>query len=170
MGLNLSRSIDLKERVKTEKIEDIKSFFINYTAEEILNINEINENGNYPLLLATKNKDNELVEFLLNYANKNIGEITLNINKKNKYGMDPLCYAIRWGNTKILKMIIDYSIKKKIGLIISDKKNNEEDFEDYEDNEGSNDEMAELLINYANKAKIVLKAVEEKEESLLVPT
>jgi len=86
----------------------------------ILNINDKNKLGNYPLLWSI-GKDNsvEITKLLIDYANKN--NIILNINDKNKNNYYPLLQSIVFNNVEMVKLLMDYANKNNIILKINEK-------------------------------------------------
>jgi len=61
-------------------------------------INEQDENGFSPLLMAVYEEKYDMVKLIMDYANKK--NIILKINDKNKYGYFPLLVAILNNNIK----------------------------------------------------------------------
>jgi len=76
-------------------------------------------NGNYPLLRACKNNI-EMVQLLINYANKN--NIFLELNEKNNNGNYPLLWACNNNNIEMVQLLIDYANKNNIILELNEKK------------------------------------------------
>jgi len=76
----------------------------------LLKVNGKNINGDYPLLIAIKQNDIELVNLLLKYAKEN--NIILEINEKNKDGNYPLIITLERNNIKMFKLLMDYAKRK----------------------------------------------------------
>jgi len=58
-----------------------------------LELNGKSENGDYPLYWAYENNNIEMLELLIDYADKN--NIILYINEKDENGNNPLYWAFR---------------------------------------------------------------------------
>eukprot|EP00833_Pecoramyces_ruminatium_P005835 jgi/Orpsp1_1/1179867/evm.model.c7180000071120.1 len=67
-------------------------------------MNEKNVDGDYPLLRAVQNNNLEMINLLMDYANRN--HIRLNIEDKNKNGVSPIFWAIRHKKFEILKLML----------------------------------------------------------------
>jgi len=125
---DLKRELNRKIRYgNTRKVKTI----IDYATENkiILDLNEKDDYGCYPLLSAISDNNikmakllidysTEMVKLLIDYANKK--KIILELNKKNEYGCTPLFEAMQWNNIEIFKMLVKYSLEKEIKLIIDE--------------------------------------------------
>ncbi|ORX53697.1 hypothetical protein BCR32DRAFT_288103 [Anaeromyces robustus] len=117
-----------------------------------LNLNEKDQNGNYPLLLACQKENIEVVNLLFDYSNKNNIVLEMNEKIKRKFsllaclsiGCDngdyPLLNAIKnwegdypflcacWGcfkeSVKLIRLLMDYADKNNFILRINDKNEN----------------------------------------------
>jgi len=100
-------SIKFIKAIINNDIEEITVTLEKYKKNEInLNLNEKDENGNYPVLCACKNNDEKLVTLLLDCArNKNVN---LKLDEKNNKGKSPLIYAREHGNKNIIKQLMEY--------------------------------------------------------------
>ncbi|ORX77848.1 hypothetical protein BCR32DRAFT_247606 [Anaeromyces robustus] len=131
-----------------------------------LNLNEKDQNGNYPLLLACQKENIEVVNLLFDYSNKN--NIVLEMNEKNKKENFPLLACLSIGcdsSIKLIKLLINYANKNNIILKINDK-NEDGDYpllnaiKNWEGKIG----LIQLLMKYANKNNIVLKINDKNNE------
>jgi ankyrin repeat protein len=158
--------------IKNKNIKNLESILNDPNNNNIiLNvINEQDNDGDYPLLLATEKNSIEMVNLLIDYANKN--DIKLKINEKNINGSYPLLFAINNNNFEMIKILIEYIIKvndieiEMIKLLIEQA--NEKDFISKLNKEKygyylllnaikkNNIEMVNLLIEFANEDKIKL--------------
>jgi len=103
------------EAIENKNIERVNSILKNSTEnKKILELNEKNKYGNYPLLLAIIKNNIEIVQLLIDYANQH--QITLELNKKNNYGFYPLLLAIDKNNIEIVKLLIEYANQHQIIL------------------------------------------------------
>jgi len=68
----------------------------------------------YPLLLACENNNIEMVQLLIDYANKI--NIILELNKKDSNGNYPLLWACNNNNIEMVQLIIDYANENNIVL------------------------------------------------------
>jgi len=155
---------DLKEELNKEIIygntKEVKKI-LDYSTENkiILNLNEKDDIGSYPLLYETWCSNNiEIVQLLIDYATEN--KIILELNEKDKYGWYPLIRATDNNNTEMIKLLIDYATENKIILELNEKDKYEYYpllYATYFDNI----EIVQLLIDYANKNKIILNLNEK---------
>ncbi|ORY20328.1 ankyrin [Neocallimastix californiae] len=109
-----------------------------------LNINRENENGDTPLIIACKKRDNTLVECLLKSRR-------IKINQKTKYGMNALMIACYYKENKIVESLINHD---DIDVKIQDDKNNIPlHIACYLDNI----EIARSLVNKKNLSNVINK-------------
>ena len=80
----------------------------------ILELNEKDKDGQYPLYWAISNRNVEIVQLLLKYALQH--QIILKLNEKDIYGQYPLYWAIRYNNIEIVKLLLKYALQNKISL------------------------------------------------------
>eukprot|EP00833_Pecoramyces_ruminatium_P012474 jgi/Orpsp1_1/1186506/evm.model.d7180000051081.1 len=118
----------------------------------ILELNEKNDYGNYPLLEAINNNNIEIVKLLIEYANQH--QIILELNEINKNEEYPLLKAITCDNIKIVKLLIDYANQHQISL----KNNKSNIFDVFQKNLflsflGFKPEIQKLLVNYEKEKK-----------------
>jgi len=130
-----------------------------------LNLNEKNEEGQYPLLLICNNNNTRMLKSLLKYAIQN--NIALNLNEKDEEGQFPLLFIYKNNNIDMIKFLIFYANEYEILLKL-----------DEEDNDGyqplvmaiKNINMRKVLIKYAMEKNIyfeienLLEECEEREE------
>jgi len=110
----------------------------------VLELNEKNNNGWYPLYMSIYNNNIDIVKLLIIYANQN--KIILELNEKDKFfGYNPLYCAIFRNNMSIVKLLIDYA--KKHHIILEYDKNNI----------GNNSEIKNLLQKYENEKEDLKK-------------
>jgi len=114
----------------------------------ILELNEKDKNGNYPLLLVCVSNSAEMVELLIDYSNKN--NIILELNQKNERGNYPLLWTCNHNNTEMLKLLIIYANKNNIVLKYQES--------EYENNSKIKYKTIEILKNY------------KKDKGFLLPT
>jgi len=154
-----------------------------YSSENniILNLNEQNNEGIYPLLchVTSSNINVEYFELLINYARKN--KIVLEMNKKNKYGNNAIFnlikrgYEIKYVSTsyinricKIIKLLFDYAKETNYILDINEK--------DYKGkfplsyiihidwiNVDIKKKLVQFIIDYASELNIVLELCEKND-------
>eukprot|EP00833_Pecoramyces_ruminatium_P015563 jgi/Orpsp1_1/1189595/evm.model.d7180000073133.1 len=131
-----------------DNIEIVK-LFIDYANQHdiILELNEKNNIGYYPLLWVTIKNDIEMIKLLIEYANKY--NIILQLNKKNQNGSFPLSEAIDNDNIEIIKLLIEYANQHNITLEL-----NEYDFVFYSN---INEEIIKLLFKYEKEHLINIK-------------
>jgi len=96
----------------------IMSYIFIYSGKtnRILNLNDKNRNGDYPLLCACRNRRTNMVKMLIKYAEEH--NIILNINDKNNNGQSPLSISVHSNSVEIVKTITDYAKKHNIILDI----------------------------------------------------
>jgi len=124
MILEGSEEEKLFETIENEDIEKVKSLLKNSTEnKKILKLNEKDEYGWYPLLLAILRNNIKIVQLLIEYALQH--QIILELNEKNKLGNYPLYWAIGNNNIKIVKLLLEYALRHRIVL-----EYNESDIED----------------------------------------
>ena len=85
----------------------------------ILELNEKDNIGWYPLLKATDKNNIEMVQLLIDYATEN--KIILELNEKDDYGYYPLLDATYFDDIEMIKLLIDYANKNKIILKLNEK-------------------------------------------------
>jgi len=79
-------------------------------------------NGVYSLLIAIKkNNNNDQVQYLIEYANKN--NIILELNEKDIDGNYSLIWVIKENNNEIVQLLMDYANKNNIVLELNKKEN-----------------------------------------------
>jgi len=109
------------EAIKNRNIERVNSILKNSTEnKKILELNEKDKYGFYPLLWAIFWNNIEIVQLLIEYANQH--QIILKLNEKNKYGNYPLLVAIYNNNIEIVQLLIDYANQHQIILEYDKKK------------------------------------------------
>jgi len=86
----------------------------------ILKLNNTDKKKEYPLLLACKNKNINIVKLLIDYAKEN--KINLELNNNDNSNNNPFLCAYRKNNTDIVKLLIEYAIEKEEKLYINKKK------------------------------------------------
>jgi len=94
------------ERNDIEKVKKI----IKKSQDYVININKKNDYGNNPLLYACGKNNIEIVQLLIDYANKN--NIILELNEKDKDGNYPLLYACYKNNIEMVQLFINYVYEK----------------------------------------------------------
>ena len=98
----------LHKEIRNDNTQKVKNI-LDYATENkfILELNEKDKDGWYPLLdaISCYNNNIEMVKLLIDYANKN--KIILELNKKNTIGLYPLLKAIYYDNIEIVKLLID---------------------------------------------------------------
>ena len=125
--------------------EELNTIFFRIN-KEVININAINENGDYPLIYAFYKGNMTFVKFLIDYAERK--NITLDLYTKNRYDKYPLLEAIKKNKTEIVKLLLQYAHahhKIKLGdcnLIMEAVKN-------------KNIEIVKTLMEYAQKHNII---------------
>ncbi|KAL6628713.1 hypothetical protein U3516DRAFT_739483 [Neocallimastix sp. 'constans'] len=122
---------------------------IDYANENkfILEINDKNDKGWYPLLKAIYNDNFGMIKLPIDYVNKN--KLILEINEKDNDGYNPLLKSVENDNIEIIELLLKYSIKSKNTLKINEK----ESYEYYSllrAINNNNTEIVNLLIDYAN--------------------
>eukprot|EP00833_Pecoramyces_ruminatium_P012007 jgi/Orpsp1_1/1186039/evm.model.c7180000096583.2 len=87
----------------------IVKLLIDYANENniILELNEKNEFGDFPLLMAINKYNIEMVKLLIDYANEK--NIILELNEKDIDGNYPLLNAINNNNIETIKLLMDYA-------------------------------------------------------------
>jgi hypothetical protein len=157
MGLFKTKEEKLLEAIRKENVKKVKSIIYetNKSTKSLNNLfNEKDkEIGNYPLLESVVINNVEIVNIIIEYANKN--SITLNINEKNKNGNYPLLYATDKNNTEIVKILIDYANKNNILLDINEK-NNKGLYPLLYAIYNNNTTIVKLIIDYAISRKIII--------------
>ncbi|OUM67754.1 hypothetical protein PIROE2DRAFT_4705 [Piromyces sp. E2] len=123
-----------------------------------LEINDKNEEGEYPLLCAICKEQIEMVQLLISYAEQS--NIILKMNEKNNNGDYPLLCASF--NIDMVQLLINYATENGITLEMNDKNNNG----DYPllcatKLYKSSYKMVKLLINYAKENDIIMKINEK---------
>jgi len=98
------------EAIKNNDINKVHSI-LKQAQEENFDINKKNSERNYPFLWAVINGNIDIVQAIIDYANKN--NIILNITDKDNDGDDPLMYVINGNQNEIFKLILDYATEKK---------------------------------------------------------
>jgi len=119
----------------------------------LLEINERNNFGDYPLLKSFSYYNTGIMKLLINYANEN--NIVLTVNEKNNFGDYPLLSAIHY-NIEDFELLINYAESKDIKLEINDK--NEEGYCPLSVAIAENSiEKVKILVDYAIDNDINLK-------------
>ena len=100
--------------------------------------------GNYPLLVAITNKNVDMIQLIIDYADKNHIELDIN-DKEYRFGCYPLQLAILYNNIEMAQLIIDYADKNNITLL-------------YDENNFPvvNEKIVPLLYKNYNEHKIIL--------------
>ena len=129
--------------ISNKNVEIVK-LLIEYANQHqiILELNEKNKFGDYPLLWAIFNV--EIIKLLIEYANQY--QIIMELNEKNNKGGYPLLFSVSINNIEIVKLLIDYANQYRIILEYSKK------------DIGKNIEIQKLLQNY-EKEKGIRKKV-----------
>lgn len=129
---NLFAQVDIFSLVRLNDVTELKKAFLNQPT----NINQSNENGFTPLILAAYKGNLEIVEFLLleganiNYqsemgtaltaavfkGNVELSSLLLH-NKANPNitdinGISPLMYAVQFKNKEIIKLLLSFNADK----------------------------------------------------------
>jgi len=121
----------------------------------ILELNNKNNDGYYPILLACYENNNKMVQLLIDYANKN--NIILEIDEMDD---DYHCYPVLWAchnnNTEIVKSLIDYANNNNIILELNDINNYYLNYPISMACDNNNFEIVKILLEYANKNSIYL--------------
>jgi len=103
------------DAIENKNIKRVKSILKNSTKDnKILELNEKDKDGYYPLYWAISKNNIKIVQLLLEYANQH--QIILKLNEKNKYGDYPLLWAILRNNIKIVKLLLEYALQHQIIL------------------------------------------------------
>jgi len=163
MGLLNGKTSDIKLLFKAiENNDDKKVKAILSNDNGTLNINEKNKEGKYPLLLAVKKDNFEMVYSIIDYANKNHIRLTLEENNKTKEY--PLVLAAKNNNMKIVNLLIDYANINNIILNV-ELKDAFFCYPFYYAAKNDNVEMARLFINYAEEKEIIMDINDQTEFS-----
>jgi len=119
-----------------------------------IDVNEKNKKGEYPLLLAIQDEDdNDVIMSLINYADKN--KFILDINSNDKYHLNPITYAFINNNLKGIFILEEYANKNNIILKINEKyRKSSYPLKIAVDR--MNDDMVLFILNYSNKHNILL--------------
>jgi len=80
-----------------------------------LKLNEKDEDGYYPLLIAIDNNNIKIVKILIEYANQH--QIILDLNEKNNVGNYPILDATIYNNIEMIKLLIKYALQHQITLV-----------------------------------------------------
>eukprot|EP00833_Pecoramyces_ruminatium_P004733 jgi/Orpsp1_1/1178765/evm.model.c7180000066650.1 len=119
-----------------------------------LNINERNEDEDYPLLNATFKNNIEIINLLMEYADNN--DMILNITKQNKRKNYTLDWAVSKNNLEMVKLLLEYAKKTGINMNINLKNENGNYPILYAIN-NNNIEMIKCLVEYAKYQNIILR-------------
>jgi len=95
----------LKNNISIDIINYIIEFADQY--DILLNINEKDIDGNFPLLLAVNHNDLKILKCLVEYSKNH--NIILNFNIKDNDGNTPLMKAIINKSPKLIKRLFKYS-------------------------------------------------------------
>ncbi|OUM58584.1 hypothetical protein PIROE2DRAFT_64312 [Piromyces sp. E2] len=154
----------------------------------LLELNEKDQDGGYPLLFACKNDNIDIVRTLIECANDTDVTLILNdkyqdgsypllhacsnnnshllkINEQQNDGNSPMIMACSKNNTEIIKFLFEYAFKKKFVLRLNEK-NKEGKYpllisiEQY-----NNIEMSKVLLDYAKTNHFLLKFDENDLEN-----
>jgi ankyrin repeat protein len=95
---------------------DVIQLLLDYADEQdiLLELNEKNISGNYPLILAVSNDRKEMVELLMEYATNH--SIKLDMTSKDKKGRYPLLWAVNRNNIAMVRLLVDFACKNEIAL------------------------------------------------------
>jgi len=120
----------------------------------IIELNERDEDGNFPLLCAIYKERKDIVKLLINYAEEN--NILLEMNAKNNNGDYPLLCASF--NIDITQLLIKYAGTNNI-ILEMNAKNNKGDYPLLCATKlfKSSYKMVKLLIDYAKENNIVME-------------
>jgi len=147
---------------------DIIKLLIDYAEENniILNLNVKNYNGDYPLLIAVKNKNKnknkdknkdknkkEIVKLLIDYAQK--FNIILELNKKNNNQESPILLALKSNNKELVQLFLEYAKTNNIDLTIGNPNDNVTNNNKVY-NAIKNYEFIHVLMDYSKNNHIVL--------------
>jgi len=152
----LSLLLDYRNKTKLSKKELQNK--IDILDHDLIKINNQTKVGNYPILKAIYLNNIEIVELLIEYANKN--NILLKLNENDIYENNPLLEAVIKKNTKIVKLLIEYATKNNI-IFELNKKNQYENSPFSVTINNSSIEIFELLLEYASKKNIILELYEK---------
>lgn len=97
-----------------EDIKNILSYIINYSKIKQISINEVNDEGDTPLMLLISSGQSLILEYFLEYQP--------NILIENEYGENALCYAIKYGRLDVfnsLYNIINCSEKELSKILLN---------------------------------------------------
>ena len=109
-----------------------------------MKLNDKSENGDYPLLWACYNENIEMINLLIDYANKN--NIILKLNGKQNKENYPFHWACWNNNIEIIFLLIDYANKNNLILEFNES--------DYENNSKIKNETIEIIKNYRNEKEL----------------
>jgi len=94
MNEEKQKVIQLFKAIELEAIEKIKEL-----VDWGIDIDEINDNGDTPLIFSIKNENLDMVKFLL--------DLSANPNQEDDFGKTPLIYAIESENMPIIRCLVD---------------------------------------------------------------
>jgi len=151
----------LLKAISHEKIEEIEAILNN---NKNVNLNARDKfNGSYPLLEAIYNDNIEILNVLVDYANRN--NIILELNEKDlEFGEYPLLLAVNNNNVPMVKLILDYAHQHHINLIFNEKDNNFGDYPLLAATYRENMDIIRLLIDYAIHHNIIVELNEKNKD------
>ncbi|OUM65739.1 hypothetical protein PIROE2DRAFT_7153 [Piromyces sp. E2] len=175
MGLLGTKSDNkvLFKAIEERDIETVKKFLTkenNFTFD----INKVNKEGNYPLLIAIKKNYPEIVQLIIDYANRNISLLFdyaerqntyINFELKDNFKNYPLLYAAKNNNIEMVKLFIDYAEENSIILFIDDP-NEFEETPLVISIKQRNPEIASLIISYCKRHNIKLDVSSNNKNGL----
>ncbi|OUM58125.1 hypothetical protein PIROE2DRAFT_21401 [Piromyces sp. E2] len=145
--------------------EDVEALINNSQKNNIiLDINEKNEKGFYPLLLFSYDNKIDLMKLLMKYAEDN--NIILDINSKDKNNYYPLFVSFENNNDEIADLLIKYANKHKIKLEVNEKFSNE-NYPILNSIINNNNKLTTLLIEYADENDIILDLNEKDIDNVI---
>jgi ankyrin repeat protein len=148
--------------INKERYEDAETLINDSLKDKtLLEINEKDEQGYYPLLLLVYKNNIELTKLLMKYADEN--DLVLELNSKDNGNFYPLLVSIdnrEVVNNEMTELLIEYANKHNIKLEINEKNSNES-YPILNSITSCNHELTKMLIEYANDNDIILDLDEE---------
>jgi len=118
-----------------------------------VNINDSNKDGLFPLLLAIRKRNADIVNIIIEYANQN--NLVIDIKNRDNEGNFPLLEAIYDSSITIAKILFEYARVHNIVLEINNK-NNSSINPLYKAVKYNKTDIVKMLIDYAEEHNIEL--------------
>eukprot|EP00833_Pecoramyces_ruminatium_P008821 jgi/Orpsp1_1/1182853/evm.model.c7180000082912.1 len=140
--------------INSNSIEKVRSVFNDSRKYNlILNINQKNDNKEYPMLLAASLNNIEIVKSLIGYANSK--DLILELNEVDKKKNYPILSSLINKNNGIFKLILDYAEFRNVDLELN-KINKDKQYPFLSAVKSNNFEMVVSLLEYSINHSIIL--------------